>query len=125
MGVMASHEPGGTSVKNILHWMQLLRTDQIKKFDYGKEENIKKYGAELPPFYNIENLKKFNVKKFLFVGTKDYLANLIDFERLKESLNKEELNIYYVEDYNHLDYLWAVDAREKIYDTIVKEMIIL
>ncbi len=119
---MASHEPGGTSMKNVLHWMQLLRSDQIKKFDYGREENLIKYGNETPPIYNTENLKKFDIKKFLFIGTKDYLANLVDFQRLEESLSQENLNIYQVEDYNHLDYLWAEDARVKIYETILNEL---
>ena len=33
MSVMASHEPGGSSIQNLLHWFQLMRSGEFRKFD--------------------------------------------------------------------------------------------
>jgi len=38
-----------------------MRTGEFKKYDFGKEKNLKVYGTEKPPLYNVENLKNFTV----------------------------------------------------------------
>jgi hypothetical protein len=35
-----SHEPGGTSVNNVCHWIQIYRKGIMHKFDYGTVKNI-------------------------------------------------------------------------------------
>lgn len=122
MSVMASHEPGGTSMKNIVHWMQNLRGTKFQMFDYGKTKNLEKYGTEYPTPYNVDNLMNFTIPKYLFIGSKDYLANVDDYERLLDLLPKESTFSYSIEDYAHLDYIWGVDANEKIYQNIIKIM---
>ena len=42
--VLSGHAPGGTSVKNLKHWQQFIRSGQFKRFDYGSKINIIKYG---------------------------------------------------------------------------------
>jgi hypothetical protein len=39
--VLAGHDPAGTSVLNMRHWKQFVMTGEYKKFDYGKDENMK------------------------------------------------------------------------------------
>jgi hypothetical protein len=40
-GVIITHEPGGSSVNNALHWVQCYRQGGImRKFNYGLEKNI-------------------------------------------------------------------------------------
>jgi hypothetical protein len=31
-------------------------SNKFQKYDYGKEENLKKYGQEEPPLYNLTNI---------------------------------------------------------------------
>ena len=42
--------PGGTSVRNILHWSQASRHGNFLAFDFGKEDkNMKAYGTKHAP----------------------------------------------------------------------------
>ena len=44
-GVIITHEPGGSSVNNALHWVQCYRQGGVmKKFNFGKHKNLKAYG---------------------------------------------------------------------------------
>jgi hypothetical protein len=36
---MVAHEPGGTSVKSVMQWVQAYRNGKIRKFDHGKNKN--------------------------------------------------------------------------------------
>lgn len=49
LGILAAHEPGGTSVYSIKHWIQAYRYGQFRRYDYGKKTNLTKYGTEIPP----------------------------------------------------------------------------
>lgn len=39
-----SHYPAGTSLKTIRHFKQLINNKRFEHFDYGKEENTRRYG---------------------------------------------------------------------------------
>ena len=46
-GVIITHEPGGASTNNTLHWVQCYRYGGIiRKFCYGKQKNADLYGSE-------------------------------------------------------------------------------
>lgn len=50
--------PGGTSVRNILHWSQASRHGNFTAYDYGKEDkNMKAYGTKMPPEVRTSDLK--------------------------------------------------------------------
>ena len=44
-----SYYPKETSWKNLQHLLQCEHSQKIQKFDYGEEENLKKYGQASPP----------------------------------------------------------------------------
>ena len=96
-----------------------MRTGEFRKYDFGVEGNKLKYGNEVAPLYNVSNLMQFDVEKHLYIGGKDYLANLVDYPFLLENLPKESTFSHLVPDYAHLDYCWGTDA----YDLIYKEII--
>ncbi|CAG9316506.1 unnamed protein product [Blepharisma stoltei] len=90
---------GGTSIKNLKFWRQAVnnQSKNPKLYDYGPEENIKKYGSSNPPsinFMDIETpLAVINGKYDLAVPQKDSLV-------LKESIKKEKL-VFYHDEYPH------------------------
>lgn len=71
--VYVTNVPSGTTVKNYLHFIQGFGTgncikyhyndnaythilDEFRQFDYGKAQNLKKYGTETPPDYNLTHI---------------------------------------------------------------------
>ncbi|CDW91414.1 carboxylic ester hydrolase [Stylonychia lemnae] len=119
--MMAINDVGGTSTKNMLHWIQMLRSKRFCQFDYGKNENMKKYGEPTPPNYDVYNFKEDlkDIKMLLFYGQRDTLLDLEDYEKLKNVLPDHAKTIY-IEDYNHVDYMWAEDSNEFVNKHIVE-----
>jgi lysosomal acid lipase/cholesteryl ester hydrolase len=70
-----SHIPAGTSVHNVQHWAQLIRSKSFRKFDYGESVNLQMYHRQTPPEYNLGNMK---FKTFVAYGGKDVLADSRD-----------------------------------------------
>eukprot|EP00826_Nyctotherus_ovalis_P017763 TRINITY_DN1524_c0_g2_i6.p1 TRINITY_DN1524_c0_g2~~TRINITY_DN1524_c0_g2_i6.p1 ORF type:complete len:405 (+),score=85.99 TRINITY_DN1524_c0_g2_i6:224-1438(+) len=116
------NEPGGSSVQNMMHWMQLMRNDRpvVKKFDFGDEGNLKHYGKLQVPEYNLKALKELKFPMYLFAGTKDAIVSSKDFEQLVAVLPGDNVRHEYVDDYGHLDYVWADNAHEKLYPKVVQ-----
>ena len=121
MPMIVRNDCGGTSTKNLLHWAQNMRSGSWRQFDYGEEKNMEVYGQKKPLEYNLESLKTrlSNVPMMLFVGNNDVLVDLRDFQYLKDVLTKDTTMIKFIEDYNHLDYMWAVDANDYINSEIL------
>jgi homoserine acetyltransferase len=79
------------------------QTPKIQKYDYGPYKNMKKYGDEQPPEYNLENIQ---IPVYLFQGTTDLLATPKNVNILKYFLKK-----YYSFNYDigHGGFLWGKD----------------
>ena len=124
--VFIGHFPSGTSVKNMIHWQQGTENDAFQKFDYGEEENLKRYGQSTPPKYDLGNIEH---EVFMFSGTEDLLANAVDVQRLKDELKNAHLNVY--EKTGHLtfmigkdmsfmnDVILTLEGKTKAYDTVI------
>jgi len=114
----AGHCPAGTSSRNIIHWAQLLRSRQLQKYDYGSPAlNMKHYNATTPPQYEISDL---SVPTALFAGGNDFLADPRDVVWLEGQLKPGVIikNVFY-DDYNHLDFVWGIDANRRVYDHLI------
>ena len=114
----AGHCPAGTSSRNIIHWAQLLRSRQLQKYDYGSPaHNMKHYNATTPPKYEISDL---SVPTALFAGGNDFLADPRDVVWLEGQLKPGVIikNVFY-DDYNHLDFVWGIDANRRVYDHLI------
>ncbi len=119
VGFLSENEPGGTSVKNLIHWLQLVRRGGFKRFDYGKEGNLQHYGTIVPPEYEVQNLKKLTIPIYLWVANCDNIIGKKDLEALFKLL-PAGYKFDTVDDYGHLDYIWADNAHVKIYPQIVQ-----
>lgn len=67
-----AHQPAGAGWKNLIHYGQIIQSGRFQRFDYGKATNLKKYGSEQPPEYDLSKIK---VKTALFTGDVDILAD--------------------------------------------------
>ncbi|XP_016851199.2 lipase member M [Anolis carolinensis] len=115
MDVFASHLPGCTSIKNLLHWAQIKTSGVLKFFDYGSE-NIMKYSQVAPPAYNIQ---KMAVPIAMWSGGHDIMATPKDTKQLLPLLQNL---IYYKEipHWMHYDFIFGLDARQEVYDEIIE-----
>ena len=82
IGVYSAEYPGGTSFKNMIHFMQGVRSGEFKRYDYGVRQNLATYGSAQPPMYDLGKIKHPNVH--IFSAQNDWLAHLrmsTSFER--------------------------------------------
>ncbi len=80
---------------------------------------MKYYNQTTPPLYDITLVK---VPVALYWGQNDWLADPDDVQHLRKNLPNivDDLNI---EIYDHLDFIWALDVKEKLYDRMMKLML--
>ncbi|XP_065494583.1 lysosomal acid lipase/cholesteryl ester hydrolase-like isoform X2 [Caloenas nicobarica] len=104
---------GGGSIKNL---NTMACADQFQAYDYGPKENMKKYNQSTPPAYKIE---KTSTPVALWSGGQDKLADTKDMAKLLPRIT----NLIYHEHFpawGHLDFVWGLDATEKMYRKIVE-----
>lgn len=118
-GVMITHQPGGSSANNAMHWVQCFRSGGImKNFDFGQEKNMELYGRQTPPAYSLKHLLVLPFNTYLFKGNKDAVMSDKDFTNLVGEFNCQKIFTYDVADYNHLDYVWSETAYKDLYEHI-------
>jgi len=89
------HIPAGSSLKCLSHYANNMRTGEFLEFDYGKKENMNRYGQATPPNYKLDNIK--NVPICMLVGMNDLLSDIRDTQWLKEELDKNNVVHFYKE----------------------------
>ena len=117
--VYFSHNPAGTSTQNMMHWSQMVESPEkvLKYFDYGSwSRNMQHYGHSSPPSFDFT---KFTVPTYIFCGGMDSFVTLKNCMQLY-SLFSDEKEIFYIDSYTHMDFVWGLDAPSKVYSTIVK-----
>lgn len=106
--------PGGTSTKNLSHWIQIDRLKDLRMYDYqSKEENQKHYGHDNPPQYDYGLFKNYNIESFVTWSDSDPFSvdadNMIFYNYLNEDAKKIIVN-YRLSRFNHVDYNWSKDS---------------
>ncbi|GFQ89754.1 gastric triacylglycerol lipase [Trichonephila clavata] len=115
IGVYGAHSPAGSSVRSIVHFGQMIETD-FAKFDFGKKENIARYGQAIPPKYNISAI---TTPVALISGLNDNLADPVDVAIVAKQLNSLVSNyIIPLRDFNHIDFVTAIHGKELIFDEV-------
>jgi len=119
MSFYMEHTPAGTSVQNMLHWTQQITEAQFQMFDW-MNENWNHYNSSRPPLYYPS---KMSIPPVAFYsGAKDILADPLDVQHLYEVLpDSNKPIIHRIEPtYNHLDFVWGINAYQLIYPEIVQ-----
>ncbi|XP_014208794.1 lipase 3-like [Copidosoma floridanum] len=117
MPTILTYSPAGASTKSMIHYAQEINSGRFHRFDYGPDENMKKYNSSTPPDYDLSKIK---VPMALFWGVNDFLAHPTDVNRLFDGLPNKVMS-YQVKHpkFSHIDFLWAVDAPSLLYKEIV------
>ncbi|KAL0110379.1 hypothetical protein PUN28_013789 [Cardiocondyla obscurior] len=120
------HTPAGSSTKQVLHYSQLIKTGfvitsgKFRQYDYSWFANLLKYGSLSPPDYDLGKIK---VPISLHYGTNDWLLDVKDVDKLYKELGNPfgKFRVPH-EKFNHLDFMWAKDAKDLLYDKILSVM---
>lgn len=111
------HLLSGTSSKTIAHFGQLIISKKFKRFDEGKDGNMKRYNSRLPPEYNVSQIVSPVV---LISGQNDWVSSLEDVETLSSKLpNLIEHYIVPVPKWSHVNYLWDKRSRKYVMPKIL------
>ncbi|XP_046395142.1 lipase 3-like [Ischnura elegans] len=117
--VIMGHTPAGASTRQVLHYAQEINSGKFRKYDYGLK-NFLVYHSLHPPDYD---LSLVTAPVYLFYSGNDWLSGEENVMQLYEKLGNAQGRFRVVhEDFNHLDYLWAIDAKEMVYDKIMSLM---
>ena len=75
-----------------------------------------------PPCYNVSQL---SVPTMLFTGSNDWLADPQDVQILLDKLTaaKASFTVHNLPDYEHLDFIWGINANREVYDVIIDDII--
>ncbi|XP_054773172.2 gastric triacylglycerol lipase-like [Lytechinus pictus] len=116
--VYVSNEPAGTSLQNMEHFLQMVISGKCQMYDFGVIGNLDEYNQTTPPEYYVGNL---TVPVALFWGENDFLADPQDVEKLIPRIPHLIYNKK-IPNFEHLDFIWAVDANKIVYDDILSIM---
>ncbi|NXX22960.1 LIPM Lipase, partial [Podargus strigoides] len=117
MDVYTSSFPEATSVKNIIHWIQVKKSGEFKAFDYGSK-NPDVYHQETPPSYRVEETP---VPTAVWSGGEDWVADWMDVCLLLPRI-AHLITYGHMPDWNHWDFIWGLDAPRRLYSSILEVM---
>jgi pimeloyl-ACP methyl ester carboxylesterase len=117
--IIMAHVPGGTSIRGVVHFAQMIVSGIFRMFDYGTDKNLEVYGQSTPPQYHPRDIR---VPVTLFWSDKDSLTQEDDFGWLEDELRSggSLREVHHMDGYAHRDFIWSVQARKQIYDRIVQ-----
>lgn len=90
------------SVKQVVHYLQLVFSGKFRQFDY-KSDNMAKYNSLEPPNYKLKNVKR---SIYIYSGSCDPVVSEVDLEILKENLpNVRKHKV--LKNFNHCDFNYS------------------
>ena len=120
-GTFMGFHPHGHSLHSLSHFIQIYSGPGVKyfkKYDYGREENLRRYGNIDPPSYNFGLIKE---KLRLYYGDQDGYISLEDMEMLIEDLSgnpgfKSKL----IKGYGHIAFTLGLE-NHKFYSELLED----
>lgn len=115
---IAENSPNGVSVKQLVHFGQLIESGRFHQFDYKEPANRRIYGQAVPPEYQLR--ARINVSLQVFYGTADTVTSPLGVQRLIDECEPFVERVLPSIGANHFDFVLNSDARDKYYEKIVR-----
>lgn len=116
--------PATVSTWQVVHYLQLIKSNRFQHFDHEKLINIERYGSEQPPEYNLNRISP-NITIVFIRSQNDYLSSIPDTDRLIQELrNRSHLaNVvdHLIDDpvWSHLDFTLGIGAGKQVYQPTI------
>ena len=107
LAVYLKHYPCGTSLKCLIHFVQIIKAKKFVYYDYRGEANFAIYHKKVPPEYDLSVIKNFPI--MLIGGEKDKLASPADVQWLYEELKDNIIHFNIVPKMGHLSFMCGKD----------------
>ena len=107
LAVYLKHYPCGTSLKCLIHFVQIIKAKKFIYYDYRKEANCAIYHQKKPPEYDLSVIKDFPI--MLICGEKDKLASPNDVKWLNDVLKDNIIYYKVLPNMGHLSFMCAKD----------------
>ena len=103
LSVYFKHYPCGTSLKNLIHYIQIIKSKKFIHFDYKEDANFIFYNQKEPPEYNLSLIKDIPI--MLITGEKDKLATVDDARWLYNEIKTNVIYFDIVPNMGHLSFM--------------------
>ncbi|KAK4026337.1 hypothetical protein OUZ56_015343 [Daphnia magna] len=114
--LMGSNYLMGTSVPVIAQFAQNYAAGEIfQAYDYGWKGNLMRYGSTKPLKYD---LRKVTAPVYVFSGGNDRIVTPLDVDWLLTQLGNLKASTR-IGNYNHFDFLWGTDVKDRLYDQVI------
>ncbi|VVC99089.1 unnamed protein product [Leptidea sinapis] len=118
--VILGHSQPGVSTRQIQHYAQTAASDEFRKYNHGVDVNKAVYGSEIPPKYNMSNVK---VPVVLYYSDEDWLAHPVDVERLRQELpNVKESYRIPEEHFSNMDFQFSTKSSKTVYPKVLESI---
>ena len=107
LAVYFKHYPCGSSLKGLIHFVQIIKAKKFVYYDYQKEANCALYRQKEPPEYDLSVVKDFPI--MLIGGEKDRLASPNDVVWLKEVLKENVIYYKIMPKMGHISFMCGKD----------------
>uniref|UniRef100_V5GMQ9 Lipase n=1 Tax=Anoplophora glabripennis TaxID=217634 RepID=V5GMQ9_ANOGL len=112
--------PAGLSMKELKHYLQLVKSGHFRQFDHGELNNLEIYKKSSPPDYDISRV---TAPVALYYGKNDWLVGTADIDQLAEELPNLVENYLIEYDYfNHMDFIVAKDVVSLLYFDLINKL---
>ncbi|XP_025016869.1 gastric triacylglycerol lipase isoform X3 [Tetranychus urticae] len=117
--VYRNQKGSGSSLWNLVHFGQNVNSGDFHKFDFGKEENQRRYGQPKPPVYKLDDINSTSIA--LLYSKSDDLGDQKDVEKLIETLKVPLLRDHFIPlpSWNHFDFLYAKDSYQYVNSVVI------
>jgi pimeloyl-ACP methyl ester carboxylesterase len=118
--IILGHAPAGASTNSVIHYAQSVRHQDFRKWDFGKKGNLEVYGVDPPPQYD---LSKVTAPVAIYWGQNDWLVQEPDVYRFANAMpNLVKIQRVNHDKWNHVDFVWGIDADTLLYNPIMEFM---
>lgn len=117
--IIYGHAPAGTSLITMLHYAQLVRigSSKFQKYDHGLM-NKNFYQSSVPPVYRLDQI---TTPTFCFYGRRDWIIHEEDaLKTCGEIPGVQKTFVTGNNNWMHNDFLYGTQAKEEVYDKILK-----
>uniref|UniRef100_A0AAR5PTV1 Lipase n=2 Tax=Dendroctonus ponderosae TaxID=77166 RepID=A0AAR5PTV1_DENPD len=116
--IMTKYTPAGASTKQLIHYGQEIQSGYFRQYDYGILSNMAQYGRVTPPRYDVTQI---TAPTYMIYSKNDWLSAETDVNKLCNKMGDGCKGKILMSDFkfNHLDYMFGIDAPTLVYSKVI------